>query len=185
MKLLRPLFGSSNFSLILISTIMFTFPFYYRNCQWHAKKQNNNSKSKQNFEKFSRIFLLVHLTACRILVPWPGIEPKPWQWKLQGLTIRQPGNSPNFFHIKKKISVSSAYEERVRMRFYWCWKQILVIFSDIWWLLHGDWRTASLMCNWVDLHLHILLFTLIFWIITPLNFIVILMLNFLFAVWLT
>ena len=150
-----------------------------------SKKQNNNNKSKQNFEKCSRIFLLVHLMACRILVPWPGIEPKPWQWKPQCLTIRLPGNSPHFFFMFKiSITVSNAYEERVRRRFYWCWKQILVIFSDTWWLLHGDWHTASLMCNWVDLNLHILLFTLKFWIIHLLNFIVTLLLNFLFAIWL-
>ena len=31
--------------------------------------------------------------ACRILVPWPGIEPGPWQWKRQVLTTKLPGNS--------------------------------------------------------------------------------------------
>ena len=31
--------------------------------------------------------------ACRILVPWPGIEPRPWPWKCQGLTTGPLGNS--------------------------------------------------------------------------------------------
>ena len=30
--------------------------------------------------------------ACRILVPWPGIEPGPWQWKCRVLTTGPPGN---------------------------------------------------------------------------------------------
>ena len=37
-----------------------------------------------------------HCTACSILVPWPGIEPLPWQWKCWVLNIWLPGNSP--FH---------------------------------------------------------------------------------------
>ena len=32
-----------------------------------------------------------HIT-CRILVPWPGIEPQPQQWKLQVLTSERPEN---------------------------------------------------------------------------------------------
>ena len=31
--------------------------------------------------------------ACGNLVPRPGIEPRPWQWKHRVLTIGQPGNS--------------------------------------------------------------------------------------------
>ena len=38
------------------------------------------------------IFLAV-LAACRISVPWPGIEPGPQQWKPGILTTRLPGNS--------------------------------------------------------------------------------------------
>ena len=30
---------------------------------------------------------------CRILIPWPGIEPRPWHWKLRFLTTGTPGNS--------------------------------------------------------------------------------------------
>ena len=33
--------------------------------------------------------------ACGILVPQPGIEPRPQQWKHQVLTTRQPRNSSN------------------------------------------------------------------------------------------
>ena len=32
--------------------------------------------------------------ACRILVPLPGIEPRPQQWPCQVLTTESPGNSP-------------------------------------------------------------------------------------------
>ena len=38
-------------------------------------------------------FFLPHCTACRILVPRPGIEPWPWQWKHQILAAGPPGNS--------------------------------------------------------------------------------------------
>ena len=31
--------------------------------------------------------------ACRISVPWPGIEPRPQHWKPRILTTRPPGNS--------------------------------------------------------------------------------------------
>ena len=33
------------------------------------------------------------LEACGIPVPWPEIEPRPWQWKRQVLTTGLPGNS--------------------------------------------------------------------------------------------
>ena len=41
-----------------------------------------------------RLLLLfwLHYAARRISVLWPRIEPRPWQWKHQILTIRQPGN---------------------------------------------------------------------------------------------
>ena len=38
-------------------------------------------------------FFWPYCAACRILVPWPGIEPGPWQWKPQVLTTGPPGNS--------------------------------------------------------------------------------------------
>ena len=28
-----------------------------------------------------------------ILVPWPGIEPRPWKWKHSAHTTGSPGNS--------------------------------------------------------------------------------------------
>lgn len=36
---------------------------------------------------------------CRILVPQPGIEPRPWQWKRWIIPTRPPGNSLNFSFI--------------------------------------------------------------------------------------
>ena len=43
------------------------------------------------FQKIFFFFLVQH-TACGILVPWPGIEPRPWQWKHRVLTSGLPGN---------------------------------------------------------------------------------------------
>ena len=31
--------------------------------------------------------------ACEMLVPWPGTDPRPWQWKCQVLTTKLPENS--------------------------------------------------------------------------------------------
>ena len=39
------------------------------------------------------IIIIICHTACRILVPQPGIEPSPWQWKYWALTTGLPGNS--------------------------------------------------------------------------------------------
>ena len=40
-----------------------------------------------------------HSTACGISVPWPGIEPRPQQWKHWILTTRPPGNSHAFLFL--------------------------------------------------------------------------------------
>ena len=40
---------------------------------------------------FFFFFWLCH-EACRILIPWAEIEPRPWQWKHQVLTTGPPGN---------------------------------------------------------------------------------------------
>ena len=45
----------------------------------------------------SFLFFWPHHTACRILVPWSGIEPGPQQWKHWVPTSGPPGNSLNFF----------------------------------------------------------------------------------------
>ena len=41
----------------------------------------------------------LYQAACRILVPWPGIEPGPWQWEHGVLTTEPPGNSLNWLLI--------------------------------------------------------------------------------------
>ena len=53
-----------------------------------------------NCVKITRCYNLLHFpppqprcTACRILVPWPETESRPWQWKHQVLTTGPPGNS--------------------------------------------------------------------------------------------
>lgn len=38
------------------------------------------------------LFFWLHYEVKWISVLWPRIEPRPWQWKHQTLTIRQPGN---------------------------------------------------------------------------------------------
>ena len=46
------------------------------------------------------------LLACRISVPWPGTEPRPWQWKHQILTTRLPGNSLTSLHKWMNLYIS-------------------------------------------------------------------------------
>ena len=45
---------------------------------------------------FLLLLFLPHCTVCRILVPRPGIEPRPQKWKCQVLTTELPENSHNF-----------------------------------------------------------------------------------------
>ena len=47
------------------------------------------------------LFFWPHRVACRILVPWPGNEPGPWQWKHRVLTTGLSGNSPESRHLEK------------------------------------------------------------------------------------
>ena len=42
---------------------------------------------------FNNFFLWPHCAACGILVPWPGIEPVPLQWKPRVLITGRPGKS--------------------------------------------------------------------------------------------
>ena len=50
------------------------------------------SEVKQQKWSQTSFFRSCHV-ACGILVPWPGIEPWPWQWKCRVLTTGPPGNS--------------------------------------------------------------------------------------------
>ena len=61
-------------------------PFSY----WHM------GTYKCNFEPlfFSPVCLFFGSEACEILVPWPGTERRPYQWKHQVLTTGLAGNSP-------------------------------------------------------------------------------------------
>ena len=47
--------------------------------------------------------------ACRILVPRPGTEPGPRQWKRQVLTTGPPGNSPVLFIYSRSIYLLSPF----------------------------------------------------------------------------
>ena len=41
-------------------------------------------------------------TVCRILAPWPGIEPTTHALEGEALTIALPGKSPNILFLKMK-----------------------------------------------------------------------------------
>ena len=57
-----------------------------------------NNKTHFYFVFF--FFWLCNHTTCRISVPQPGTESRPWQWKLRILTATTPGNSPlDFVHV--------------------------------------------------------------------------------------
>ena len=62
--------------------------------------QRNGLNEKQAF-LFFFFFWPCHVV-CGILVPWPGIEPGPQQWKHWVLTTGPPGNSPNRPFLKRK-----------------------------------------------------------------------------------
>ena len=47
-------------------------------------------------------FFWLHLLACGISVPQPGIEPRPQKWKARILTTRQPRNSHISFSLPSK-----------------------------------------------------------------------------------
>ena len=49
-----------------------------------------------NYIPLLLLFWMHHAT-CGILVPWPGAESGPWQWKHGALITAPPGNSPLYF----------------------------------------------------------------------------------------
>ena len=52
----------------------------------------NNIKTGQSDHLFL-LFIWLYWVACGLFVLWPGIEPRPWQWKHRTLTTGPPGNS--------------------------------------------------------------------------------------------
>ena len=56
-----------------------------------------------NPETFPAFFFPCH-TACRISVPWPGLEPGLWQWKCRILTARPSGNSQFFPVLRATVN---------------------------------------------------------------------------------
>ena len=69
--------------------------------QWESNNNNLKKKSeKGNIKIEQKLITYIHFlknlggahhVACRILVPWPGIELHPWQWKQRVLTARLTG----------------------------------------------------------------------------------------------
>ena len=74
---------------------LYNLNYYLFTILWEIRKYVYHSKPI--FKIFS-FFWLCHL-ACRILVPWPGTEPGPQQWKCRVLTTGPPGNSLFWFSI--------------------------------------------------------------------------------------
>ena len=70
------------------------------------------------------------LMACGILVPWPGIEPRPWQWKCQVLTTGLPRNSLVIFRIVRVVHLSLQPSSRTLFSSSkWTWYPLAVILS--------------------------------------------------------
>ena len=53
-------------------------------------------------------------SACGILVPWPGIELRPWQWKLRVLTTGFPGNSHYYLHFIDEKTETQEFKSLVQ-----------------------------------------------------------------------
>ena len=70
----------------------------------------------------SLFFFQLCLAACRILVPWPGIEPGAQQWKRGVLTTGQPGNyewSSFFKYLKYSIKYICKYLKYIYTHTQW------------------------------------------------------------------
>ena len=63
-------------------------------------------------------FFSFGLMACGISVPWPGIEPRPQQWKCQILTTRQ--GTPLIYLIHAFLMVLLRTLGEVGSLFLWC-----------------------------------------------------------------
>ena len=74
--------------------------------RFEDKAEKDDGKAVWNFIFFKVITLFIGPIACRILLPWPGIEPP--QWKHGVLTIGSPGKSPvcNVIYFFKKFYLS-------------------------------------------------------------------------------
>ena len=70
-----------------------SFPFFFLN--FLSRRASTQLFFPLLFVTFVYLsFLLCHHTACRILVPWPGMEPQSMEWKGWVLTTGPPGNFP-------------------------------------------------------------------------------------------
>ena len=56
-------------------------------------------------EVIFRLSIWMCYVACGVLVPWPGSNTSPWQWKRRVLTIRPPTNSKIIF--QKQIQLNT------------------------------------------------------------------------------
>ena len=71
----------------------------------HGKK--NATKSSMIRPFFYFFFFLPCCMACKTLVPWPGIEPGPWQRKCRVLITRPSGNPQDISNGYCKLSFES------------------------------------------------------------------------------
>ena len=73
----------------------------------HGKKRCYLEFSDKTFLIPFFFFFLPRCMACKILIPWPGIEPGPWQWKCRVLITRPLGNSQDVSNDYFKLSFQS------------------------------------------------------------------------------
>ena len=78
------------------------------------------------------LFIWLWLSACRILVPWPGVEPTLLLWKHRVLTTGQLGNSPVIIMLIFCINTNNF--------------NVLGFFFFSFLLLNFYWNTVDLQC---------------------------------------
>ena len=84
--------------------------FHQANFSWWTRRPHEVSTSSIQMTNGTLtlhifFFFWLHHLACRILVPQPGIEPEPWQWKCWVLTPWLPGTSLESLTLMTSSSV--------------------------------------------------------------------------------
>ena len=83
--------------------------FHYFLFSWWTRHPHDASTSSiqmtNGITYFAHFFFWLCHLACKILVPQPGIEPEPWQWKCWVLTPGPPGNSLESLTLMTSSSV--------------------------------------------------------------------------------
>ena len=88
---------SKVFFLSLLSLCKYFLIFLIKILNIHKCRQNNIMNPLCPTLSFSFFFSWPWHTACKILVPWPGIEPGPRQWKCWVLITDRQAKSLQFY----------------------------------------------------------------------------------------